>query len=391
EIPSDIEINRKYCDADECKFMLMYHVVEQETQSNRHFISFIQIAELLGRIMVLTNVGQSGISSLKDFPFDFYYDVDELSKKFPKVKFISQHKFQQWTEERFNKPDIIHILLENSKSNPKYIVKHNTEYFDRLLCEYRMDKFDLKLNNSAIFKQISIGRNARDSKKGKKDDRLKQFLATELESNAEVMLITHDVIRGPIFERLTPIPYASHITKAVSNLVEKLKPYIAIHWRMEEGQVNLMPQCAENLVAYLKNLSLKTGITNIYLATDYPLVKHKNNKAQSHTFDNIGIKHHTAMKILTSSFDVNTLISTHALDYLQMYPIGSDQLQEEMSGGGIQGIFDKLMLINADYFIAGPKKCCRFSSTYTYNVIEARQKLFKNNGTIKNTVDRWKL
>ncbi|KAF0520792.1 proteophosphoglycan 5 [Gigaspora margarita] len=347
EIPSDIEINRKYCDADECKFMLMYHVVEQETQSNRHFISFIQIAELLGRTMVLTNVGQSGISSLKDFSFDFYYDVDELRNKFPKVKFISQHKFQKWAEERYNKPDIIHILLENSASNPNYIVKHNTEYFDRLLSEYRMDQFDLKLNNSAIFKQISIGRNARDSRKGNKDDRLKQFLATELESNAEVMLITHD-----------------------------------------QGQVDLMPRCSENLVAYLKNLSLKTGITNIYLATDYPLVKHK---AQSHTFDNIGIKHHTAMKILNSSFIVNTWVSTRMLNYLHSYPVKRDLLQEELGGSGIQGIFDKLVLTNADYFIAGPKKCCRFKSTYTYTIMEAREELSKNNVTIKNIIDRWQL
>ncbi|RIB06371.1 hypothetical protein C2G38_2116242 [Gigaspora rosea] len=152
-----------------------------------------------------------------------------------------------------------------------------------------------------------------------------------------------------------------------------------------------MPQCSKNLVAYLKNLTLKTGITNIYLATDYPLVKDKKHKSQSRSFMNIGNKHHTAMKILNSSFNINTWVSTHALDYLQMYPMGGEQIQEELSGGGIQGIFDKLMLINADYFIAGPKKCCRFSSTYTYNVIEARQKLFKNNGTIKNTVDRWKL
>ncbi|CAG8531657.1 5782_t:CDS:2 [Gigaspora margarita] len=307
--------------------------------------------------MVLTNVGRSGISSLKDFSFDFYYDVDELSKKFPKVKFISQHEFQKWAEERYNKPDIIHILLENSKTNPKYVVKHNTEYFDRLLSEYRMDKFDLQLNNSAIFKQISIGRNVRDSKKGNKDDRLKQFLATELESNAEFMLITHDVIRGPIFERLAPIPYASHITKAASKLVEKLKPYIAIHWRMEEGQVDLMPQCSENLVSY--------------------------------TFDNIGIKHHTAIKILTSSFNVNTWVSTRMLYYLQSYPVKRDLLQKELGGSGIQGIFDKLVLTNADYFIAGPKKCCRFNSTYTYTIMEAREELFKNNETIKNIIDRW--
>ncbi|KAF0459872.1 proteophosphoglycan 5 [Gigaspora margarita] len=372
--------------------MFTYNVGEQETQSNRHFISFIQIAQLLGRTMVLTNVGRSGISVLKDFSFGFYYDVDELRKKFPKVKFISQYEFQKWAEERYNKPDIIHVILRNSKTNPNYTIHDDTPYFDRLLGEYKMDKFDLKLNNSAIFKRINIGITASSPTKGQKQqkiDDLKIFLEAELQSNAEVMLITQEAIYGPLFERLMPMSYASHITNAASNISKKLKPYIGIHWRMERGQIDLMPKCAESLVTYIKSLSLNTGIKTIYLATDYPL--NGANKTQSYTFNYIGEKHHTAMKILTSSFDVNTWISTHALDYLQMYPIGSEQLQEEMSGGGIQGIFDKLILRNADYFIAGPEECCRYRSTYTYNVMEARQELFENNGTIQNIIDRWEL
>ncbi|CAG8790919.1 24648_t:CDS:1, partial [Dentiscutata erythropus] len=389
EITSDNEINRKYCNENKCKFLFAYHVVEQETQSNRHFISFIQIAQQLDRIVVLTNVGGSGISSHKNFSFDFYYDVDELSKKFPKVKFISQYKFQKWATERYDKPDIIHVFLSNSVSNPNYTIQNEAPYFDRLLKDYKMDKFDLKLNNSATFKRINIGITANDSRNGQENHELKKFLATELESNAEVMLITHEIIRGPIFERLTPISYASHVTNAALNLSKKLKPYIAIHWRMERGQTNFMPKCAESLVTYIRNLSLTTGIKNIYLATDYPLVRR--NKAQSRTFHSIGEKHHKAMKILNSSFNVNTWVSTSALDYLQLYPIKSEKMQSELRGGGIQGIFDKLILMKADYFIAGPEECCRFNSTYTYQVMEARQELFENNGIIKNIIDRWEL
>ncbi|CAG8493827.1 20342_t:CDS:2 [Dentiscutata erythropus] len=388
---SDDEINRKYCNANECKFLFPYNVVEQETQSNRHFISFIQLAQQLGRTVVLTNVGGSGISSLKNFSFDFYYDVDELSRKFPKVKFISQHKFQKWAEERYNKPDIIHVLLENSKANPNYTIRYDSPYFDKLLSEYRMDKYDLRLNNSATFKRINIGITAHNSKRGSENLELKKFLSVELESNAEVMLITHDVIRGSIFERLSPMPYARHITNAASKLAKKLKPYIAIHWRMEQGKTNLMPKCAKSLVTYIRNLSLTTGIENIYLATDYPLVNNGNNKTQSRTFSSIRENHHTAMKTLQSSFNVNTWVSTRALDYLQLYPIEGEHLKEELNGGGIQGIFDKLMLINADYFIAGPKGCCRFISTYTYTVMETRQELFEKNGTVKNIINRWEL
>ncbi|CAG8509126.1 2751_t:CDS:1 [Cetraspora pellucida] len=390
---SDININRKYCTADKCKFLFTYTVEEQESQSNRHFESLIQIAQQLGRTMVLTNVEKSRISSRNHFPFNFYYNVDELSKEFPQVKFILQCEFQKWAEERYNKSDTIHVVLENSKSNPNYTVQYDTPYIDELVKEYEMDRFNLKLDNSTIFKRISIGTNGRSPRKGGKNNDLKNFLSEELESNAEVMLITQKGIRGPIFERLTPIPYASHITNAASNLTNQLKPYIAIHWRMESAKLNLMPKCAESLVTYLRNLSLTTGITTIYLATDYPLAEYKNKTAQSETFSHIYEEHHTAMKILNSSLNINTWVSTHALDYLQLTldPTKKELLLKELSGGGIQGIFDKLILIQADYFIGGPKNCCRYLSTYTLQVEEARMQLLKNNGTIKNKIDRWKL
>ncbi|CAG8815221.1 15209_t:CDS:1, partial [Dentiscutata erythropus] len=274
-------------------------------------------------------------------------------------------------------------------TNPNYTIKYDITYFDKLLREYQMDKFNLKLNNSATFKRINIGITAFSPRRGQENLELKKFLSAELESNAEVMLLIQEAIYGPIFERLMPMSYASHVTKAASNLSKKLKPYIGIHWRMERGQINLMPKCAESLVTYIRNLSLTTGIENIYLATDYPLVNNGNNIAQSRTFHNLGENHHTAMKILHSSFNVNTWVSTRALDYLQLYPIEGEHLKVELNGGGIQGIFDKLILINADYFIAGPEECCRLRSTFTFDIEERRQELFKNNGTIKNTIDRW--
>ncbi|CAG8802742.1 12226_t:CDS:1 [Gigaspora margarita] len=385
--PSDNEINQKYCGTNECKFLFAYNVVEQESQSNQHFISFIQIAQQLGRIMVLTNVGESSISSLKNFPFDFYYNIDELRRKFPEVKFISQQQFQKWTKERYFKPDIIHVLLEDSKFDPNYTIQYDISYIDKLVKEYRIDQFDFNLNNSVIFKQVGVGITAGPRKS--ENNELREFLSAELKSNAEVMLITHETIRHAIFEKLTPMPYASHITKAALNITKKLKPYIAIHWRMEKGQINLMPKCSKSLVTYLRKLKKRTGIKNIYLATDYPFFRQ--NKTQSRTFTRIYEEHHTAMKILNISFNLNTWVSTHGLDYLQSYPIKNEQLQEELEGSGIQGVFDKLILTQADYFVSGPEECCRFNSTYTRQVIRARKEMLKNNIKFKNLISRWKL
>ncbi|CAG8727504.1 14024_t:CDS:1, partial [Racocetra fulgida] len=103
-----IEINQKDFGANESKFLFTYTVEEQESQSNRHFDTIIQIAQLMNRTVVLTNVGGSRISSIKDFPFDFYYNIDELRKEFPQVKVILQHEFQKWAKERPNKLDTIH-------------------------------------------------------------------------------------------------------------------------------------------------------------------------------------------------------------------------------------------------------------------------------------------
>ncbi|CAG8822829.1 19831_t:CDS:1, partial [Gigaspora rosea] len=219
----------------------------------------------------------------------------------------------------------------NSKLDPNYRIQYDISYIDRLVKEYRIDKFDLNLNNSVTFKQVGIGITA-GPRKTKKNE-LRKFLSAELKSNAEVMLITQETIRHPIYERLTPMPYANHITKAALNITKKLKPYIAIHWRMETGKIGLMPRCAKSLVTYLKKLSLKTGIKNIYLATDYPFFKQNGKlKTQSSTFTKIHKEHHIAMKILKSSFKINTWVSTHGLDYLQSYPIKNEHLQEEFGG-----------------------------------------------------------
>uniref|UniRef100_U9T8Z5 Uncharacterized protein n=1 Tax=Rhizophagus irregularis (strain DAOM 181602 / DAOM 197198 / MUCL 43194) TaxID=747089 RepID=U9T8Z5_RHIID len=77
-------INRKYCGKDECKFLLAYHLLEQETQANMHFESSIQIAQRL-------NHG--------------------LQQIFPTVQFITQQDFMKWTKELEEKPDTFHAHI----------------------------------------------------------------------------------------------------------------------------------------------------------------------------------------------------------------------------------------------------------------------------------------
>ncbi|EXX58779.1 hypothetical protein RirG_194790 [Rhizophagus irregularis DAOM 197198w] len=104
-------INRKYCGKDECKFLLAYHLLEQETQANMHFESSIQIAQRLNRTVVLPNVGGSRMHVCRPFPFSFYYDIDGLQQIFPTVQFITQQDFMKWTKELEEKPDTFHAHI----------------------------------------------------------------------------------------------------------------------------------------------------------------------------------------------------------------------------------------------------------------------------------------
>ncbi|EXX76331.1 uncharacterized protein OCT59_027780 [Rhizophagus irregularis] len=371
----DIIINQKYCQSNTCRFLFAYYPPEQETQANQHFLSFVQLAEKLNRIMVLTNVGNSHIFACQPFSFDFYYNVDKLQKRFPNVKFITQKDFQFWTKERKEKPDTFHGFITINK-NHSYTVNHVQPYVEKLNLSNCLRLFNLRLNDTTIFKDIYLS-------KGKNLETFENLILKELDTNAEVLLIKHE-IRYPLFKPLSSLDYANHIIDAANSISEKLRPYIASHWRMELGKPKMMPDCAKNLVKWVKDKESRTGIKNLYLATDYPLLGE--NKAQSTTFHVITKYHINAIQILNSSVSLNTWVSLHPFDYLPK----DKWIKKELMGAGIQGILDKLVLIQADYFVSCPKVCGRYISKYTKKVREERTKnVGKKYYYLKNVWEMW--
>jgi hypothetical protein len=80
--------------------LFAYFLGEQETKANLHFRSFTQLAEVLNRTMILTNVGKSRITTCETHPFHTYYNTSALQKEFPKVMFKSEEDFFLWLKER---------------------------------------------------------------------------------------------------------------------------------------------------------------------------------------------------------------------------------------------------------------------------------------------------
>ena len=127
------------------------------------------------------------------------------------------------------------------------------------------------------------------------------------------------------------------------------------------------------------------GVQNVYLATDYPIA---GGNTQSQTFKLLTENHHQAMRILNSTFEVHSWVSSNIFSELR----NDETFEIEFLGAGMPGIVDKLVCMDADYFLATPKRCGRVQSTYTTMIIDARKASMQLEvkPQLKNIVERWR-
>ncbi|GBC02181.1 hypothetical protein RclHR1_00450016 [Rhizophagus clarus] len=376
----DEKINIKYCGKPKCEFLFAYYQPEQETKANMHFRSFVNLAQALDRTMVLTNVGSSRINSCQNFTFGFYYNIKALQDMFPDVKFISQKDFQNWLKERRRKPNTEHAYILPGESN--YKMELLKPYPDILRTKHCLNRFDFNLNDDTVFKQFYTGK--KFTRDPIKHQQFADFLVNNLRSNIEILLTSHFVFH-PLFPNVSsPIPYANHYFDEAAKITNRIKPYVAIHWRMERANISMLNECSNVLVKRITQLRESFGIKSVYLATDYPIA---GGKTQSQTFHLLTEDHHNAMKLLNSTFNVNTWASSNIFSSLR----NDETIEKEFLGAGMPGIVDKLVCMDADYFLATPEGCGRAQSTYTTMIIDARNASMQigERPQLKNIVNRW--
>ncbi|RHZ72471.1 hypothetical protein Glove_242g113 [Diversispora epigaea] len=428
-LTEDEKINIKYCGEKTCKFMFTYFQPEQETRANIHLRIYTHLARSLNRIMVLPNVGHSRIRACSPFRFDFYYDIEKLKNQYPDIKFITQPEFLEWTKQRKTKPNAQHAwMIQDGRNDSLSVREHRNMAVEqgikfgsirkRKVC---LDQFDLNITD---YKEFHTG----IPKPSDFHEKMLKFLTKVLSetTNYEVIMILNRSPREMLPLIHKQIPYSPYIYQQSREVIDKLRPYIAIHWRMEQATPENMPRCAKHLLKTLLRVKKSHGIKNVYLATDYPLL---GGKAQSETFYVISKFHTKAMDILgvpitdgkssnnTDGVDnkINTNIDAEGLEDLVEDEIkenlinddetisntwvslkrfqeyrNNSEYEEEFKGSGIHGILDKLLCINADYFLSGPKGCARVVSSFTRLIRHERQELYKTrNSKLKNVINFW--
>ncbi|CAJ0833346.1 18280_t:CDS:2, partial [Entrophospora sp. SA101] len=327
----DISINLKYCGEPKCKFMFVYGVLgEQESRLNLHFSSLAKLAIFLNRTLVLTNVGHSEMNACSDFPFEFYYDIEQLKKNMPGLQVITQKDFYNWIGERSFKPNV--TLSYMSHKEPRFTSsKPSTQFFKNPEDEQCYNSLNLK---PIDYKEVYCGANIRTKEYR---EEMKSFLMKEFDTDVEILLIRYILYGGEFLEKGSVLAYAKHIVEASSRVVNKLKPFIAIHWRMESADEELAPKCS------------------------------------------LQLNHHLAISYLNSLLSVKTWVSMKALDYLSDDKrLDQKAVQHELKGAGVQGIMDKLILMNADYFVSGPSGCARIRSLNLKQLVQDLSSKCKN-------------
>ncbi|CAG8753675.1 26921_t:CDS:2 [Dentiscutata erythropus] len=383
---SDSEVNKKYCKKEkDCRFLFIYYHSGQESKANIHLKTFSHIAGILDRTMVLTNVGRSRIESCNQFPFEFYYNLNALRNLFPKVNFISQLDFENWSRNRFKKPTIQHLHLSHDDSLMPILEQVNPiiEPVTHINC---FNKFDLKFDNIAKFQRISINSEVL-LQVNDGNDSSTLLIKNLMDSDAEILLIKDDIGKEILTQTHSAIPYANHIIKEALRIKVALKSYVAVYWRMEGVNPKSLPECAKQLSNTLQYIREIHGISNVYLSTDYPISTELNDPFSQ--FSHLTEYYNQAMKILNSTTDIN-IYSRISFDTFGKLRNRIGNNDEFIATDGVQRILDRIVCIGADYFLSGPANCCEQLNTFIRTVINARNELSKfDDSELQNIISRW--
>jgi hypothetical protein len=347
-----------------------------------HFRSFVGLALLLNRTIVLPNVGTSRLGSCHVRPFEYFYDMDGLRKQFPQLKYIRLDDFKKWTKERKTPPSTryVEIIKERiRKTNYALEGKSDGIQLKKLAClkDVHPQMLTTEVPSVTIALTKSWSRTPANLEKG-----LSLILNHTQSASEDFLLFKHHsfTLLFPTKASKVPLKYSYRIKEKAKSFTTRLRPYLAIHWRMETALAENMPRCAESLVSFIKKFKKKHEIKNVYLATDYPL---SGQRSQSSTFHKVTPFHHRAIAYLNKTLDIQTWVTLEALD-------GSKG--QERPGANVNGILDKIVCTYADWFFRPPLPCRKKGSSWTSMVQYSRIGLMDNGvEQIKNAMDEWKL
>lgn len=264
----------------------------------------------MNRTLVLPNVSKSRLGTCYKNPFSFYYAASSLSDL--GIPTISQEDFIDWTLRRDAAPTAQVVTMSNAKpdyslgaieidsaADPTLIPSKPTRNLCLRAPRTRLDfapHSPLSIYPPDGYHRSEAGRlgfgesvitTLRSRKVVSKSSRLSSSSRAPTPAPPDVLAFNYE-LRFPILSPLVAgafappslpeaapfshFPYSDVWSSLGEQLVSRLSPFVAIHWRTETlTPANLAP-CGKSLLDKLLELKREhPSLQNVYLATDYPI------------------------------------------------------------------------------------------------------------------------
>lgn len=371
-------LDKEYCpdQFEGCKFLLPAWIGEQETKAQMHLYQLGLLSIALNRTLVLPNVSKSRMMTCGSQRFGFYYDNDAL-KDLGIPSIISQ-RFSEWSSRRRLLPTAQIIAIANSNTDYSAGALEVDSHADpssipalpkRKLCleaprahlnftqyspvtvyppanwhKQNEDRYHFGESLINTLKSLRVqqqsyrsidtrGRLLRwfsfSSAKKSEDPPVPDVLVFNYELRYPILhhervqylsrqpnqIMSHANINN--VQDFRHFAYSKIWTGLAEQMIDKLSPFIAIHWRQETLPSSIIAPCAVALIDKLEALlrdrdgsmdrQKYAGIRTIYLATDYPIEDLTDGVsgaiAHSGTFGKLLTEeHHTAMRDFLQMF-----------------------------------------------------------------------------------------
>ncbi|KAF8972309.1 hypothetical protein BDZ97DRAFT_1913522 [Flammula alnicola] len=403
-----------------CRFLLPLRVAEQESKARIHFTQIARLARELNRTLVLPNVGKSKVGACFKWRMSTYYDVTSLSDEADSQDwFVELESFRTWLNDYDRQGQIKSQLVSIASALPAHTkfregtVHSNPDIsvlaydafgaWERDLPGCFSSKFQrLKLETLPVFMSTTSFTNRDGSIRPIGDSIVEAFSAVSSRiarkdpasyeipvgvgglnhslvssSETQVMVLNWD-LRHPVFPASLPgqsLQYSKQMHDLATRHTPK-DPYLAVQWRMETVDPEVLNDCAHALVDVLSRIlhdsALAANITTVWFAGDYPypIVKRVASQrrpavvAKSGTFRDFEIRHEEAIQILQNAFDKQGELSAWRLtDFVDSLDMVTGAETDLMQDSGVFGILDKLVSIKANLFVSGASRCSRRRSS----------------------------
>ncbi|KAK4509104.1 uncharacterized protein ATC70_007454 [Mucor velutinosus] len=407
------EIDQRYCGQDRCRFLLPIAITEQESKAQLHFRQLAFLAGKIDRTIVLPNVYSSHMGSCLPHPFSFYYDLKWLNDNTKHFNYITMEDFKAWLLERHYAgviPSGQEIYMQGSRKsrllkNIKNCFSDSFDFSGRPTVSYQLQDHQNQRHINITDIMVDLF-----SDKARQHEYLDGMIQSPFPGAAKKFKVHTDASSPPVdvinlfydrrykfindHDAQAPLPYSQRWVDVANQISNQLKPYMAIHWRMErlEPVSNLLP-CAMDLIDKVHQLTIDNNeqkYPNVFLLTDYPhLINATGARPESNSFRMSELKneHHQAIQYLYQHLNISlTSVNNNKIPYNELpsdnwhiLPINASSDDSLLPADrSILGIVDKLVAMNAQWFFAGRPGVCAKSSSFTGRISNSRHQAFKH-------------